>query len=352
MSYLLEAMGFSLCSRHTGPDVYSAFPTYAEEAWLHNLSLVEWPHNVSGSEPALCWPREPWGACDPGASWVLAQVLNAVSNLAILGAGLLSLLASDYSDEIGDLACAMTVVNGLGGCLAHATELRIFEELDLVSMLISGLLFFKGMLRALFPFVNSSAVFRTVVNLFLISLMFTAACWTSFNIPPVLYNYSELSRRWASDLVTPILWISMGGMTILVAVADPDFLKDLSSGRSGGQHESRSTTRRGGSIRRYLRGSTRCARTQTQHSESSSLASPGALDGALEGSSSAGATVAAPQTPPRAGRWSQRSVTRPISLSESSAARQRAHRELRRVMVAGTIVGLLAGACFFLDRWA
>jgi hypothetical protein len=45
-------------------------------------------------------------------------------------------------------------------------------------------------------------------------------------------------------------------------------------------------------------------------------------------------------------------VTRPISLSESSAARQRAHRELRRVMVAGTIVGLLAGACFFLDRWA
>lgn len=196
------------CSRQLpGTDVLPAFPVYTEDnPWLLNMSEIPWNHNTTDGMPGMCWPREPWGGCDvDGSVWLLtttAPIASAISNLFISAAGLIGLLASDYSDEILDLASSITVVNGIGGCLAHATELRVFEELDLVSMLISGLLFFKGMARALFPVLNSKQYLRTFMNMMLVIVMFCTACWTSFNIPPDIYNYSELSRYWPRNLVT------------------------------------------------------------------------------------------------------------------------------------------------------
>ena len=77
----------------------------------------------------LCWPREPWSACEqPAMTWLAGVALNACSNLLITAAGVVGLLASDFSDEVGDLANAAVAINGIGGCLGHATELRLFEE--------------------------------------------------------------------------------------------------------------------------------------------------------------------------------------------------------------------------------
>ena len=209
-----------LCSRASlDEDIVPAFPLHGSPG---NHTLIQ----------TLCWPREEsLSRCEEaqgsGGYETFALVLNAASSVAIGAAGLVSLLASDFSDEVGDLASAMTAMNGVGGLLALLTRLRVVEEVELQSMLIAALLFFKGMIRVLFPVINRSQYLRTVINLALVITMFTAACWTSFNLPPELYNRSHLSRRWATDLVVPLLWLAIATMSLLVYLTDHEFLDQV-----------------------------------------------------------------------------------------------------------------------------
>ena len=124
------------------------------------------------------------GHCDADPAYLqLSQIVNGISCLALLLAGVISLQASSFSDELCDLASAATVVNGLFGFLAHMLPLRLLEEADTISMLIASLLLFKGMVRAVFPIINNFQYTRTLINMLVVFAIFAAACWTSFNVP-------------------------------------------------------------------------------------------------------------------------------------------------------------------------
>ena len=211
-------MGHACSSLANEAFVVPAFPVYRES--LRNDTFIS----------SLCWPVADLGIkyCKESKGYLAAsQIANMVASLVIAAAGLLALLNSSFSDEVGDLASAMTVVHGIFGCLAHATQLRVLEEADMLSMLIFSLFFFKGMVRALFPVINRSQYMRTVLNFWLVSTMFTAACWTSFNVPPSVYNGSVLSRHWASDVLTPVLWLTIALITFGVFLLDPGFLTQV-----------------------------------------------------------------------------------------------------------------------------
>ena len=45
---------------------------------------------------------------------------------------------------------------------------------------------------------------RAILNMTLFSLMFCGLCWNSLNVPPDLYNHSELTRRWVPGVATPV----------------------------------------------------------------------------------------------------------------------------------------------------
>ena len=182
----MASTSFDLCPPSSPDFVKPAFPVYFDKADGNATYFA-----------SFCWPTETLGSCSTDGApsyWLASQILNAASSSSLLAVGLLTLLSSDFSDEIVDLASAMTTVNGLGGILFHLLPLRVLEEVDQLSMLIAALLFFKGMLRALFPVINSSQYLRTVINLLIVCVMFTAACWTSFNLPPELYNSSRYTH--------------------------------------------------------------------------------------------------------------------------------------------------------------
>ena len=292
-----------LCSRASlDEDIVPAFPLHGSPG---NHTLIQ----------TLCWPREEsLSRCEEaqgsGGYETFALVLNAASSVAIGAAGLVSLLASDFSDEVGDLASAMTAVNGVGGLLALLTRLRVVEEVELQSMLIAALLFFKGMIRVLFPVINRSQYLRTVINLALVITMFTAACWTSFNLPPELYNRSHLSRRWATDLVVPLLWLAIATMSLLVYLTDHEFLD------------------------------------QVPHEEAPAAApiTDGSTSGEVDVETSE--VVAKPE--------SRRPPSARISMTSLAARSHPDHvsnaRPLRHVIATGIIVALCANGCFFIDR--
>ena len=158
------------CSSHLDDEalVVPAFPVFTDNGENGNASFVA----------SLCWPVMSEGHCGEHspAYWTASNVLNSSSSLAIMAAGMLALINSDFSDEISDFASAMTVANGLFGLLAHATRLRVLEDADMLSMHIAAQLFFKGMVRALFPVFNRSQYLRTVLNIGGVSIIFTAAC--------------------------------------------------------------------------------------------------------------------------------------------------------------------------------
>ena len=352
-----------------------AFPVYCDETCEANLTFVS----------SLCWPREFYGGCDGLAdSWVFSKWLNAVTNLAFTATGLLPMLASNYGDDLADLASAMTAVHGVGGFLAHATELRAFEEVGFASQLIAGIFFFKGLTRALFPFLNASATMRAILNMTLFSLMFCGLCWNSFNIPPDLYNHSELTRRWVPGVATPVLWTLMAAMTVVVAIINPNFLRDLEIGRT-------SSNDNGTSFRSFIPSSVRGLASATsqyvplnrlrtfrstrranapatvqtpgeRHSGSGRFGGSGRFDGSFrfggslsrfsrrttsvdditKGERSVGSSFGS--------RGSSFGSRVPISLADRRKQQQRARVAFRWVTAAGTLVGFIGGAAFFVDR--
>ena len=336
-----------LCSREASATfITPAYPDIYATVATHNATYLS----------ELCWPVEPWGACDPQAEayWAVSQWINALSNLAIFGAGMLSLLSSNFSDELGDIASAMTAVNGIGGCLAHATELRVWEEFDLISMLMAGLLFFKAMLRALFPNFNSWARTRTLFNMTAWMIIFTACCWSSFNVPPEVYNSPSFPRKWASDYVTPLVWICVSAMTVIVSIIDPDFLVDLSLSVRSPTQPLPSLSSATSSRRRpvTLRVSTKRAIAAYQESAAARSGGGAHSDGGSARSDGGGAEAAAATsstlTPAQAATVF--SAARRGGRSRDDIESSRAQSSLRGVVATGTVIGLLAGLFFFLDR--
>ena len=214
----MASTSFDLCPPSSPDFVKPAFPVYFDKADGNATYFA-----------SFCWPAEALRQLQHGWSpsyWLASQILSAASSSSLLAVGLLTLLSSDFSDEIVDLASAMTTVNGLRRhSFPFITFRGVLEEVDQLSMLIAALLFFKGMLRALFPVINSSQYLRTVINLLIVCVMFTAACWTSFNLPPELYNSSRYTRRWSYDIVTPLLWFGIAGITYGVHLTDARFLE-------------------------------------------------------------------------------------------------------------------------------
>ena len=133
----------------------------------------------SGWPPALRVYCEKPGSVIPG----VAEFFNALTALALVAAGFLSMLTSPYTDELADLSGAALAINGIFSFLVHAFPIRFFGTLDHISIMFMSLLYLKSLLMAYFPVLYRAPVKHTVVNMILVLTILVACVWNEYNVP-------------------------------------------------------------------------------------------------------------------------------------------------------------------------
>jgi hypothetical protein len=109
---------------------------------------------------ATAWPLVVHDRCEGNYVVVpgIGEFWSAVTGLLIAAGGWLSLVTSKYSDDVMDLVSATIVVNGLSSALAHGTLLRVFGQIDSLSINIGALLYIKAILMSYNPLLAAEPV--------------------------------------------------------------------------------------------------------------------------------------------------------------------------------------------------
>ena len=110
------------------------------------------------------WPTVVYDRCEANYAMVpgIAEFWSSVTGLAIVAAGLLPLLTSEYSDDLLDVVNAFITLNGVAATLAHGTLLRVVGQADALSINLGVLLFVKALVMAHSPRMTQQAGRRTV----------------------------------------------------------------------------------------------------------------------------------------------------------------------------------------------
>ena len=123
---------------------------------------------------------------------MVAEFFSSITGLVIAASGLVSLCTSPYSDELLDLVSATTVVNGVASTLSHATLLRVFGQIDSITITLGLLLYVKASVLAHKPQLTTSRTGRGMLNLLVMSGISMAIGWNSANLPASVYSRFDL----------------------------------------------------------------------------------------------------------------------------------------------------------------
>ena len=141
-----------------------------------------------GDAIGVHWPKVLIDRCEENyyvTPWI-AEFGNALTALVIAASGLFSLWSSTYSDDVLDLASATIVINGVTSALSHGTLLRVFGQIDAITVTLFILIYVKASVLAHVPQLNASPSGRSILNLLVMSGVCLAIAWNPSNLPPNL----------------------------------------------------------------------------------------------------------------------------------------------------------------------
>lgn len=165
----------------------------------------------SSSEDGNAWPPALRVYCEKPGSVIpgVAEFFNALTALALVAAGLLSMLTSPYTDELADLSSAALAINGIFSFLVHAFPIRFFGTLDHISIMFMSLLYLKALLMAYFPVLYRAPAKHTVINMILVLTILAASAWNEYNVPKNLAWDPVLATGPALVLIFGYIWFKL-----------------------------------------------------------------------------------------------------------------------------------------------
>ena len=123
----------------------------------------------------------------------IAEFGSTITGFAFIFAGIIPLMASEYSDDELDLVSAFTAANGVAAVLSHGTNLRIFGRADALTINVGSLLYTKAYLFSIFPQWYASAFKRTCVSLVVVLCITLYLAWNQGTVPAHIFEHADVA---------------------------------------------------------------------------------------------------------------------------------------------------------------